>query len=166
MTGSLDLAALDRVLLYLTAFLGAFLAALWLSLVFWAARDMRARSQDRLARLLAPIVVALLGPAGLVVYLILRPPRTLDETYQHTLEEEALLSEVEERPACPACGGRTQPEWQVCAHCHTRLRKPCSHCGRLLELPWQLCPYCGTPVSPSRADIETMEIEPRRRGLP
>jgi RNA polymerase subunit RPABC4/transcription elongation factor Spt4 len=165
MSGFLDLASLDRTLLYLTAFLGAFLAALWLSLVFWTARDIRARSQDRLARLLAPIVAALLGPPGLVVYLILRPARTLEEAYQHTLEEEALLAEVEERPVCPACGGRTQSDWQICAHCHTRLRKPCSACTRLLELPWQLCPYCGTPVSPSRVDLDLADVQVRPRGL-
>ena len=164
MTGFLDLASLDRTLLYLTACLGAFVVALWISLAFWAARDIRARTQDRMARLLAPLVVVLLGPPGMVVYLLLRPSRTMEEAYQHTLEEEALLSEVEERPVCPACGGRIERDWQVCAHCHTRLRKSCAQCSRLLELPWQVCPYCGTAVSPSRVEIESPDFEVRPRG--
>jgi RNA polymerase subunit RPABC4/transcription elongation factor Spt4 len=136
----------DRFLLYLTAFFGAFLAALWLSLVFWTFRDAKARTQDQVAHVLAAVLVAVLGPAGVAVYLILRPARTLEEAYQHTLEEEALLSEIEDRPVCPTCGSRTSADWQLCANCHTRLRKPCTHCARLLVLPWQVCPFCATPV--------------------
>ena len=104
----LDLRSFGDTLLYLTAFFGAFLAALWLSLVFWAYRDIKARSHDRFVHFFAALVVGVLGPPGLVVYLILRPTKTLDEAYQHTLEEEALLTEIEERTVCPACGSRTE----------------------------------------------------------
>jgi RNA polymerase subunit RPABC4/transcription elongation factor Spt4 len=120
---------------------------------------MRARSHDRLLRVVATLVTLLLGPGGFVVYLILRPPRTLDEVYQHTLEEEALLTEVEERPLCPGCGGRVLPDWQLCPTCHTRLRKPCNRCGRLMELPWKVCPYCGTPAPGVRAEALAVETE-------
>jgi RNA polymerase subunit RPABC4/transcription elongation factor Spt4 len=143
---------LAQVAQYSAAVLGAFLAALWLALIFWTFRDFRSRSRDRLVRVLAALVVALLGPLGLVIYLILRPPRTLAEEYQHTLEEEALLSEIEERSTCPGCGSRTQSDWQICPQCHTRLHKPCSHCGRLMQLAWKVCPYCATPVPGVNAD--------------
>ncbi len=146
MPGGLDLSSLGDTFLFLTAFFGAFVAALWLSLVFWTYRDVRTRSQDRALHVLAALVALILGPPGLLIYLILRPPMTLDEAYQHTLEEEALLSEVEERAVCPGCGARTESDWQICPHCHTKLRKNCLHCGRLMELPWHLCPYCGTPA--------------------
>jgi RNA polymerase subunit RPABC4/transcription elongation factor Spt4 len=149
--------ALEPLVLYLTAAFGAFLAALWLSLVFWTWRDIRRRSHDRLVRVLAPLVVLLLSLPGLVVYLILRPPQTIEEEYQDTLEEEALLSDIEEQPFCPGCGRRVQAEWQLCPHCHTRLRKPCGRCGRLLELPWNICPYCGqaaqTQAASERAEL-------------
>lgn len=154
MPPSVQLNEMGNFFLYLTAFLGAFVAALWLSLIFWAYRDARQRSDDRLAWILAALVVALLGPPGLVVYLILRPSRTLDEVYQHTLEEEALLNEIEHRSTCPGCGMRTEEDWQICPDCHTRLRKTCSHCGELLELAWQICPHCATPVVGSRQEEE------------
>ncbi len=160
MPPSLDLSSLQTTLTTLTALFGAFLAALWLSLVFWVYRDIGARSRDRLVRILATLVAAVLGPPGLAVYLILRPPMTLNQIYQHTLEEEALLTEVEEHPVCPGCGARTLPEWQLCPTCHTRLRKPCNRCGRLMELPWKLCPYCGTPAPGVRSDGLPAE-EPR-----
>jgi len=129
--------------LYLgTALAIAFLAALWLSLVIWTIRDMRLRSQDRLARVLAVVVVALLGLPGLVIYLLLRPSQTVEEAYQATLEEEALLEGIANRVKCPGCSRQVEADWQVCPSCTTRLRKPCPSCGRLLELSWKICPFC------------------------
>ena len=154
----LDIQSLGDTFLYLTAFFGAFLAALWLSLIFWTYRDIQARSHDRFVHIFAALVVTVLGPPGLVVYLVLRPPKTLDEAYQHTLEEEALLTEIEETPACPGCGRRTEAEWQICPNCHTRLKKPCARCDRLMELRWQICPYCGTPAPGVRAEDQTSEV--------
>jgi hypothetical protein len=146
-----SLGTLRDALLFSTALFGAFLAALWLALVFWAYRDLSRRSQDRLLRLLAAVVVLLLGPLGVIIYLLLRPPSTLEEAYQHALEEEALLSEIEARSQCPGCGARTLSDWQVCPACATRLRRACSACGNLLELAWRLCPYCATPAA-ARSD--------------
>jgi hypothetical protein len=143
----INLSSIDQFLTYATAAFGAFLAALWLSLIFWTFRDIRARSQDRLIQVLAVLLVTILTIPGYFIYLLVRPPMTLDEAYQRTLEEEALLSQIEDRPICPGCGGRTAVEWQVCANCHTRLRKECLNCGKLMELPWQVCPFCSTPAS-------------------
>jgi len=149
-----SLGTLRDALLFGTALFGAFLAALWLALVFWTYRDLARRSQDRVLRLLAAGVVLLLGPLGVILYLLLRPASTLEEAYQHALEEEALLSEIEARTQCPGCGARTLSEWQVCPACATRLRRACSDCGNLLELGWRLCPYCAAPAA-GRADTGT-----------
>lgn len=148
-----DLQTLSSYVLVSTALMGAFLAALWLSLVIWTYRDMRARSRDPLAQVLAALVVAVLTLPGLVVYLILRPPRTLDEAYQHTLEEEALLQEIEEKPHCPGCGRDIQESWQICPTCQTRLKKPCHNCRKLMDLAWNICPYCAAPVPGRRAAV-------------
>jgi RNA polymerase subunit RPABC4/transcription elongation factor Spt4 len=104
---------------------------------------MRARSRDPFAQLLAAVVVAVLPGAGLLVYIILRPPETLAEAYERALEEEALLQEIEERPACPGCSRTVEAGWVLCPHCHTRLRKICPDCNSLMELQWNLCPFCG-----------------------
>ncbi len=140
-----------------TAFSAAFLAALWLSLIIWTYRDARARTRDPLARLLAALVVAVLFLPGLLIYWILRPSKTLEEDYQHTLEEEAMLQTIEDTPLCPGCGRKIHPDWVACPSCHTRLRKPCHHCGHLMELPWNLCPWCSTPVPGMEQDTPTME---------
>lgn len=138
--------SLDAILSYLTllaAAVGALLAALWISLVIWAFRDMRARSRDPFAQILAALVVAILPVVGIVIYLILRPRETLAEAYERALEEEALLQEIEERPRCPGCSRTIEGKWLLCPHCHTRLRKACQDCNSLLELQWNICPFCG-----------------------
>lgn len=152
-----DPVTLSNFTLFGTAFAAAFIAALWLSLVIWTFRDIRSRARDPLARVLAVLVVAVLFLPGVLVYLILRPARTLEEEYQRTLEEEALLQTIEEIPVCPGCSRHIEPDWMACPHCHTRLKKRCHHCGRLMELPWNLCPYCATPAPGARRENITMD---------
>lgn len=154
---TIDPAAISNLLLILTAWGAAFIAALWLSLIFWTYRDIRARARDPLARILAILVVAVLFLPGIVIYLILRPSHTLEEEYQHTLEEEALLQSVEESPLCPGCGRRIRENWMICPTCHTKLKKNCHKCGKLMELPWNLCPYCGTPAPGMRREHLTLD---------
>ncbi len=155
---------LSNGLLLLTAWSGAFLAALWLSLVIWTYRDIRRRSRDVFARVLAVLVVAILFLPGIVIYLILRPTRTLDDEYQHTLEEEALLQAIEDITLCPGCGRRVRENWIVCPNCHTRLKKACHQCGKLMDLPWNLCPYCGTAAPGMRR--ENITLDEALRPLP
>ena len=153
----MQLPTLETFVTYLTivaAVLGALLIALWLSLVIWSFRDMRARSRDPFAQFLAALVVAALPGAGVLIYLILRPPETLTEAYERALEEEALLQEIEERPACPGCSRTVDPNWILCPHCHTRLKKACPDCNALMELQWNLCPFCGNQhVDPYRVTL-------------
>ena len=143
--------------LVLTGFTGAFLVTLWVALVVWTYRDIRARHRDRLVHFLAAALVALLNLPGVLVYLVLRPSVTLEEEHQQTLEEEALLQSIEDQPVCPGCERRTKDDWMVCPSCQTKLRKTCQSCGRLMDLPWNICPFCGTPAPGMRKEGGTMD---------
>jgi RNA polymerase subunit RPABC4/transcription elongation factor Spt4 len=147
--------AVSNVFVVLAAFFGAFLAALWLGLVIWTFRDIRSRSRDIFAQILATLVVAILNLPGLLIYMMVRPRETLAEAYDRSLEEEALLQSIEERESCPGCGQRSESEWIICPHCHTRLKRNCHHCGRVLHLHWTVCPYCGTSHRPATAASPT-----------
>lgn len=159
----LDPTFISNFVLILTGFGGAFLAALWVSLVVWTYRDVRARARDPLVRVLAVLVVAILNLPGVLVYLILRPRHTMEEEYQRTLEEEALLQALEDLSLCPGCERRVRDDWLVCPHCQTKLKKTCHQCGKLMELPWNICPYCGTPAPGMRR--EGMTLDEALRGL-
>ncbi len=157
--------ALPDFFLLLTAWAGAFLAALWLALVVWTYRDMRSRHRDRWAAWFAALSVALLSLPGVVVYLLLRPRLTLEEAYRRALEEEALLEALDEVQRCPGCTRRVQSDWVVCPSCFTRLKKACHQCGKLMDLSWTLCPYCGTPVPGARIEGVTTEDALRTLAL-
>jgi hypothetical protein len=149
---------LSQLILFIVMAAGAVVASTWLGLILWTWRDMRARSRDVLAQGAATLMVAVLNVFGLMLYLMLRPRETLAEAYERSLEEEALLQGIEEKPVCPGCGRPSMAQWQVCPYCYTKLKKPCIKCTQLLDLSWNLCPYCATQQSKSSS------VEPRRRA--
>ncbi len=157
---TIDPGSLSSLALVGVGFTGAFLVALWISLIIWTYRDMRSRSRDRLLRLLAVLLVGVLFLPGVLVYLVLRPGKTLDEEYQRSLEEEAMLQTLEDLPVCPGCSRRVENDWLACPSCHTRLKKRCHQCGKLMELSWNLCPYCATPAPGMRRDSTIDEAIP------
>ena len=86
----------------------AFGLAVWFSIIVWTFLDIRSRSRDKLVWVFATLLVLLFNVFGLVVYLILRPHETLMQAYERSLEEEALLQEIEDRPICPNCRRRVE----------------------------------------------------------
>jgi hypothetical protein len=142
------LAKVPTYLTILATICGAVIAALEGGMAIWTFRDIRARSRDFLAQILATLLVLLLPIIGLVVYLMLRPKETVAEAYERSLEQEALLQAIEEPETCPGCGQRVKADYLHCPACHTKLKKACIQCSRALSLRWSLCPYCGTPAVP------------------
>jgi RNA polymerase subunit RPABC4/transcription elongation factor Spt4 len=131
-------------LLAVAAFFVVVLAlSVWLSIVVWTWTDVRARSRDPVIWIFATILSAVPG-IGIIVYLILRPRQTLMDAYLRSLEEEALLQEIEERPVCPSCRHRIESDFLICPNCLTKVRAQCLNCKRLIELDWTVCPYCAT----------------------
>src|SRR4030065_630968 len=122
---NIDPFTLNNILLTIAGVVAAFLAALWLSLMVWTYRDMRSRTRDPLLRLLAVLLVVVLFLPGIFVYLILRPPRTLEDEYHKTREEEALRQSIKEPPTGPGGGGRIKENGMVCPGCYPRLKKTC-----------------------------------------
>lgn len=155
---------MSNLTLILAGFSVAFLAALWVALVIWTYRDIRSRVKDRLVHILAAALVAILFLPGVIIYLVIRPTRTLDAEYQASLEEEVMLQSIEELSICPGCERQVREDWLVCPTCQTKLRKPCHQCNRLMELSWNICPYCGTPAPGMRREGGTLEEATRETG--
>jgi hypothetical protein len=133
--------------------LAAYLVVLWAATVLWTYRDIRMRSEDLSVQVLAVALVLLLPFGGLFLHLILRPPQTLAERYERTLEEEYLRRDIEERYVCPECQRAAEPDFLACPYCRTTLRRRCDDCERVLDLTWSICPYCIGNGSPRAATV-------------
>lgn len=151
--------SLDTALQIAIAFAGAYVVAAWFSLVIWAYRDIRSRSNDFLLQIGIVVLVLVLNLAGLLLYLLLRPKETLIEAYERSLEEEALLQEIEHLTVCPNCRQRLEPDFAYCPACRSKLKQVCVLCNRVLRLEWKLCPYCGSEAT---ADSRSAYIRPSR----
>ena len=161
------LSTIQPFVIMIVALIAAFMTAVWVSVIIWAFRDIRSRSRDIFAQILATLVVVLFFPLfpfpGLVLYMLLRPRSTLEEIYERSLEEEALLQGIEERMACPGCNRRIEEQFMICPTCHTRLKKACPACGRLLHLRWNICPYCGAVQTSTKPAVL---LDTQRAPLP
>ena len=139
-----DFGNTDSVTTAAIIYLTAALSITWIAMVLWTLRDIRSRSRDTLIQIISTLIVAIIPIPGLLIYLFLRPKETLSESYERSLEEEALLQEIERKTHCPGCGQNVQDNWLICAYCHTQLKRHCINCKKLMELPWEICPYCAT----------------------
>lgn len=127
---------------------GLYLAAIWITLVFWTYRDIRQRSRDPILQTASVLLVLLFFLPGHWIYLILRPRYTLTELYERSLEEEALLQELEDQKACPTCKRRVLDDFLICPSCRTQLKEPCRSCQKPLSYAWVACPFCGLEKPP------------------
>lgn len=148
--------------------IGAIMASILIGLAIWTFRDIRSRSRDILVQILATVVVAVIPIGGIIVYLLLRPRETLSEKYVRALEEESLLSSIEDQEFCPTCGRRVDANMRFCPSCHTKLRNQCAKCGNAIHLSWDMCPYCGTAQTPEMpaAQVSVSRPQPARVAQP
>jgi RNA polymerase subunit RPABC4/transcription elongation factor Spt4 len=150
----------ERVLRIGITIVAAYLVALWIASVWWTFRDIRARTTDLFLQIAATLLVAVFSFPGLLIYMILRPPKTLAEIYEESLEEEAFLQGIQVHNACPVCKQRVESDFIFCPWCQTRLKRTCTRCERPLMLRWKLCPHCGQQVytTPAMPAEETRAI--------
>lgn len=138
----------EASLRYAIVFAVIFLSAFWIATVFWTYRDIRQRTRDPILQTAAVLLVLIFSFPGHWMYLIVRPRYTLTELYERSLEEEALLQELEEQKACPTCKRRVKDEFLVCPSCRTQLKEACRQCAKPLSYAWVACPYCGLEKPP------------------
>lgn len=150
--------SIEMILQIAMALIGAYVAALWFCLVVWTFRDIQRRTRDIVVQILATLLVLLFNVPGLMLYLILRPPETLSESYARSLGEAALIRDIARRDLCPNCEARVEADFRVCPSCRAALRSPCVRCDKLVDTGWSICPYCTTPVSQSTV-VEALEQE-------
>jgi hypothetical protein len=161
---------LPTIVTGLIVVVAVFVTSLWLGMVLWTFRDIRARTRDIIVQIMATLMVAILNVPGLIVYFLTRPRETLAEAYERALEQEALLQAIEEPEVCPSCGAKARGDFLYCPYCRTELKHTCVQCDTPLQLDWSVCPYCGAtqaakvvePVMPAEeleTEAEQVEVE-------
>ncbi len=124
----------------------AYLAILWIAIIIWVTKDANNRSNSLMFQIFAILVVIILTPIfGLLIYLIVRPSKTLTEKYleqsqMHLLNEE---EQKEKKEKCDTCGNLADPDHIFCGSCGTKIKKRCSHCKEAYKHSFALCPFCG-----------------------
>jgi len=124
-------------------FIGLYIFALYIAMVFWTIRDAQNRTENPVLPYLAGLLVVALNVLGLFLYLIVRPRETLAEGYERQLAEESLLAEAEQRVVCPTCRERVGEDFILCPTCRTRLKRVCPSCAKLIRPEWNICPFCA-----------------------
>jgi hypothetical protein len=126
-----------------------YIAAVYVAIAFFVWRDARRRSDSILFQLFALLLGFFPPFLGALVYLVVRPPTTLDEERALALEQQTLREIDNEtvvlRP-CPSCGREIEADFIVCPHCRTQFARRCHACDRVLRLGWAVCPYCAEEV--------------------
>jgi len=119
-----------------------FFVVFTVALVFWTWRD--ASRRGALPWLWA-VVALVFNVFGWFIYMVVRPPDTIEEEQERLLEISAREAEIHRTgQTCPSCETPIESEFLVCPSCMMNLRKPCTNCDRALQLDWTVCPYCRT----------------------
>lgn len=120
-------------------------AIFWIALVVWVTRDVINRTNNLFFQIMVIALNIILPVFGILVYLIIRPNKTLVEKYYEEIEYRALAEGAEQSIAnCTKCGTGIEHDFAFCPNCGTEIRKPCTKCKKLIEINYKICPYCGT----------------------
>jgi Double zinc ribbon len=125
---------------------------LYLALVYWTYTDARRRIVDP-ALVGCATAVSLFPFIGPLLYLIVRPPESLEDAQERELELDATKLRLHqlESSLCPHCDYPVERDFLRCPSCLRRLKERCSQCSRPLDRTWTICPFCETEVAGSSA---------------
>ena len=74
-----------------------YLGVLWLSIIIWVTRDAINRSSSLLFQVMAILLNIIFPVLGILLYLIIRPGKTIQERYYEELEHQLILESIGEK---------------------------------------------------------------------
>jgi uncharacterized Zn finger protein (UPF0148 family) len=118
----------------------------WIVVSSWIWIDADERTTSKWMRIFY-LVIGIVPVLGWIIYLIIRPPETIDEIYWGDLERRYLKYEAKDLGDCPKCGTQLYPGYVYCPNCGERIKRKCSSCGMYVDLEYKYCPYCGKQMA-------------------
>jgi RNA polymerase subunit RPABC4/transcription elongation factor Spt4 len=147
-----------RLVAFFSLFLIVSLAIFWVGIVWWVSQDVLARSKDKIIVAASVAISAILGPVGVLLYLVIRPKQTIQEANIEVMEREMLLH-ASATTICPHCNRMAQQDFLACPYCGTQLKYHCRSCDKLVDMDWQHCPYCGTSTRHEQQALDAAVLE-------
>ena len=131
------------------------LGIFWIVVLYWVWLDSGDRTSSTGARVGYVLLTLCLSIPGLIIYLLIRPPQTIEEIYWADLERRYLKYETSELGDCPRCGTQLFPGFKYCPNCRLLLKVKCPSCEVEMDKYYQYCPSCGyTMKKKSDAPVE------------
>jgi len=124
--------AIKSGLLYLSIF--------WIALTIWVAKDSINRSNNILFHVFSILLNIFLPVFWLILYLLIRPTRTLMDKYYEDLEFQALSQN--EKEFCPKCHTTIEKDYKFCGECGESLLEKCTSCKKEYSKKYKNCPFC------------------------
>jgi len=126
-----------------------YLGVLWLAIVIWVGRDIINRTNNILFQVFVILLNVVLPVFGLILYLIIRPSKTLLEKYYEELEYQFLADQTSSEEDCPKCEASIASDFLYCPACAEKVKNSCWHCNHIYLSKYVVCPYCGKKEKPS-----------------
>lgn len=128
-----------------------YLSIIWISIIIWVIKDITNRTSNFLFQLFSIFLVILLSPLWVLIYLIIRPWRTLYQKYYDEIDSNLdtfwniikdKTNSDAEKIHCHSCREPVWMDFNYCPYCKISLSKECNKCNKKLYAWWTNCPYC------------------------
>lgn len=129
---------------YLVVLLVVVPLTVWAAVSLWVWKDISNRTRNFPVILAAFLLVAVGNFAGLIVYLLIRPEHTIEETRNLQLFHASVLDK--DVTACAECGALVRADYKFCPECSQSLLKKCKKCDARINPFWNYCVNCGESI--------------------
>lgn len=120
-----------------------YLGVLWFAIIIWVGRDIINRTNNILFQVSVILMNIALPVFGLILYLIIRPGKTLLEKYYEELEYNFLSEQASDDEECAKCEASISPDFLYCPSCAEKVKNNCWNCDHVYLSRYVVCPYCG-----------------------
>lgn len=127
-------------------FFGIYLALLWLAVVAWVLRDITTRTNNLLVVVITALFVLVGTLPALVLYLLIRPEKTISETMNQQLFHASVFDK--DVTSCQHCNALVRAEYKFCPNCSTQLQVHCKSCDYIVNPTWNYCINCKQSLMP------------------
>lgn len=154
----------------------------WVAIIIWVTRDIINRTNNILYQIISILVVVLWTPLWVVIYLLIRPGKTLFEKYyeEYALDdyvESPIVNKEKKECRCVFCNYEVQSDYKFCPNCRKQLKKECIWCNKELSWKMDFCPFCWidqdkkvekilSKTADKNSDIQDVDIKKDDKNKP